>query len=296
MSRTQDGPFIFRSYKPDTFARHNPPLNYGVEIQREIWKVCRATTAAPFYFEPQLIEEDEYCDGGAGVNNPTIKSLNELNSLHDRRTKLVASFGTGKPEPTTMFRGRKSNRLHIGQAITGINRLLKTARAALTDCENTHAHVRDRQMDLQNGPTAFGYFRLNVERGLGKVELNEWKTKRDDGLGEKCTTLAYITRCTETELNKPEMQNRLTVLATILVKRRRQRAIDDPDMWERFACCSTYRCNEAGCTTQTGDHTSFPLRREMRAHLQSVHSCSPETIEARLAACRQTPQIPAGPF
>jgi hypothetical protein len=258
--------------------------------------VCRATTAATFYFEPQIIDEEEYCDGGAGVNNPTLRAHNELISLHTQSTRVIASFGTGKPKRGTIFRERKWHRLHLGQAIAGMNRALKTAKASLTECEETHAEVQARQNILLNGPAPFDYFRFNVENGLGKVKLNEWKLRRDDGAGGKCTTLEYIKRCTEKELAKRQVDEELRSLARLLVDRRRQRAKDDPDMWERFACCSFYRCTDDTCQTEAGDRLSFPLKRTMREHLQTVHNCAPDAMEAKLDDCRQMPEVPAGPF
>jgi predicted acylesterase/phospholipase RssA len=274
---------------------NNPPENYGVEINHEIWKVCRATTAAQFYFESQKIGDEEFCDGGVGVNNPTKKALEEMRSLHKANLEVVASFGTGKWEPPSMFRAGNASRLHLGPAITHVNRLLKNAKGALTECEKTHEFVQSLANDLRDTVKEFKYFRFNVDEDLGKVKMNEWEDRRDDGDKGKCSTLEYIRKCTEKELSKPQVQERLRELATLLVAQRRKRIKDDPDMWARFASCVRYKCAADDCRI-AGEIRYFPIRREMREHLRSVHNTQSELMEAELDRCQKWPDFPTGPF
>jgi hypothetical protein len=298
ISLLTDGPFLFRSYKPCQFNEDYPPLNYGENIKHEIWKVCRATTAAPFYFEPQIIGDDEFCDGGAGVNNPTMKAYQEMTSLHENQLKILASFGTGKPVRPTTFRDRDSHRLHIGKTIRQWKGWVQTLKGALTECEETHREVVGNQIRARHSPGKFNYFRLNVEEDLGKVKLDEWKDKRDDGEGSKTTTLEYIRKCTEVELSKVEVQKQLAALAKLLVELRRCRVQQDQDRWERFANCTLYKCSREECIS--GDKALFTLRREMKEHLHTVHPVRHERIgshiEADLDSCRRMPDFPAGPF
>jgi hypothetical protein len=297
IERHTDGPFLFRSYRPQVnqIDGKYQPMNYDVDINHEIWKVCRATTAAPPYFDSQEIGVDEFCDGGAGANNPTMKAWDEMNSLHKNQLKVLASFGTGKPESGTIFK-KKSHKLWIGTAVADLNSRLKTLKAALTECEKTHDAVGRLQDFVSNNPvTEFHYFRLNVEDDLGKVKLNEWKTTRDNGVGGRCTTLDYIRMCTERELKKPTVKKDLHDLAKLLVKLRRSRIQQDRDRWDRFVCCELFKCPEDQCRVE-GEILSFHLRREMREHLQDTHHVTPERMQFELERHRHAPEFPAGPF
>lgn len=296
-SRASDGPYLFRSYRPNpgTFNVQRPPQHFDVEINYAIWQVCRATTAAKTYFDPLIIDGDKYCDGGAGVNNPTLKLYKEMNSLHENEVKIIASFGTGKPEPLSLLSGSGAHRANPIAAFSDLMQSVRTLRAALTECEETHSEVEDIENLVRNGPGAFKYFRFNVEKDLGKIKMNEWKDRRDDGKGGIGTTIDYIRTCTVKELKEPLVQQSLEKLAKLLVARRRKRASDDRDRWERFACCSRYNCPRDECRAD-GEILSFPVRREMRAHLERVHAVAPDLIQAELERCREPPRFPAGPF
>jgi hypothetical protein len=221
-----------------------------------------------------------------------------MRRLHKRCVKTVVSLGTGKPAPSSIFarRARRFERLNIGSAIQHTNKLLHRAKAALTDCENTHKEVESRWQEARGTDTQFGYYRLNIEEGLGKVKLNEMKQSRDNGTGGKCTTLQYIRHCTNVELGKQNVQNELTELAKILVRQRRARAQDDFDRWERFACCTFYKCCEEECRgTPALEHT-FALKGQMKDHLLSVHGCTPTEVEVRVVGCRREPEFHTGPY
>jgi hypothetical protein len=297
-SRPADGPYLFRSYVPQPFDECNPPRNYGAHIDIEIWKVCRATTAAPQYFDSQKIGEDEFCDGGAGVNNPTWEALEELFSLHQTNVEIAASFGTGQWVPPTLFRegdGKGLSRLRIGPALAHVNRLLKNAKGALTECQKTHESIQIMARHLQGSSKAFKYYRFNVEEGLGKVKMDEWKNRRDDGKGGTCNTLRYIRNCTDKELAKTEVQDNLKALAALLVAQRRKRIKDDLEMWQRFATCVQYKCAADDCRVD-GKIRYFNIRRELRQHLLVVHNIPLESMEPELDQCRQWPDFPTGPF
>lgn len=178
-----------------------------------------------------------------------------------------------------------------------INRLPKTAKPALPDCEWTHRNVQEMATNLADGPKSFQYFRFNVEGDLGNVPFDEFKWDRDDVVG-KFSTLGYIKRCTDIELAKPQVQEQLRALATQLVKQRRQRIRDDLDRWERFACGTVYICSDDEC--RIDGKAIFNLRREMRAHLQIIHELPEgeqgQELETKLDECRKLPEYPSGPF
>jgi hypothetical protein len=227
--------------------------------------------------------------------------MDEVSRLHKNQLRLVASFGTGKPIKKSMYRSR-GNQLHLGPAIGRAHGLFKTATAALTDCEKTHEEILSR-LAPEGSDAHFEYFRFSVENGLGNMQPNEWKLQRDDGDGGKCTTLEYIMKYTERELQEHGVQEKLRALANQLVKQRRDRARYYPSHWERFACCTSYRCFDERCLNEIeGNGPSFSTRDEMRQHLATVHhpqsqqQWTAELLQKRLDECRNMPEFPAGPY
>lgn len=88
----------------------------------KVWEVCRASTAAPLFWDPHLMALDDsgvkhpMADGGVTANNPVVLAISESVS-HAKGTGkavplenvVVASFGTGSPPegqtqiPKTIF-------------------------------------------------------------------------------------------------------------------------------------------------------------------------------------------------
>jgi len=268
------------------------PRNLEDSRNHEIWEVCRATTAAPTYFKPMMIDGNYYSDGGTEANNPTVEAMREIRLLHPGSLKLIASFGTGKANTASIFIQNESKHPHVVKVIDRSMRLGKRAKAALVESEKTHGAV-DEFFKHYNGAE---YRRFNVEKRLGKMKLNEWKTKRDAGAGDgtKCSTLRYIEICTEAELQKESVQKALRALADQLVKQRRQRT-RDIGRWDRFATCSLYKCHNDRCRLD-GKLFSCAIERDMRDHIRMVHPESSTPLEERLQRCRTEPDFPAGPF
>jgi Patatin-like phospholipase len=76
---------LFRSYGHD---RDETPM----------WQVARATTAAPVFFPPALVDSEWFVDGGVNANNPASEAISE-GKLHWKTTKcFIVSVGTGKPK------------------------------------------------------------------------------------------------------------------------------------------------------------------------------------------------------
>ena len=66
----------------------------------ELWKVCRATSAAPYYFPPAEIEfldgSKALCaDGGMWANNPEDRAIAEASALFPGESISLVSMGTG---------------------------------------------------------------------------------------------------------------------------------------------------------------------------------------------------------
>jgi hypothetical protein len=76
-----------------------------------IWMIARATSAAPGFFKPMVINGSTFIDGGLGANNPTNTVLTELTNNDEVKLKnaTVVSIGTGQ------YHGAEKdiNRMHI---------------------------------------------------------------------------------------------------------------------------------------------------------------------------------------
>jgi len=67
---------LFRTYYHPYDNQYE--LNSGEPKKISIWKVARATSAAPLYFREPKIEDDILMDGGLVENNPSIAAMTEL--------------------------------------------------------------------------------------------------------------------------------------------------------------------------------------------------------------------------
>ncbi|CAG8610443.1 12249_t:CDS:2, partial [Acaulospora colombiana] len=87
-------PVLLRSYKP---KKGDPGITC------KIWEATRATSAAPKFFDPMPLTDDDnnralYVDGGVGCNNPCNQVLSEALDLFDnQQIGCLVSLGTGLP-------------------------------------------------------------------------------------------------------------------------------------------------------------------------------------------------------
>ncbi len=272
-------PYLFRSYKnlhksensKERSLDRNPALAHDIPI----WKVARATSAAPTYFKPMKIDGLEYLDGGFGANNPCVEIYDEvrrMNNNSDKCAKVVLSIGTGQNNKMNRFGG------------SGIQRYLNYmnfARKWAAESEKTHA---DMLKKLEYSQHKFHYVRLSVRSGLDVMKLDEWRARGrlrtatgrcicklrlvkrsskaheseksvaseevaertddpDDGIGlevpkwfePRNNTLESIKLHTQTYLADADVKNQIAQMAKILVEGRRLRARTDPGRWEK-AC------------------------------------------------------------
>ena len=125
-----------------------------------MWEACRATSAAPTFFDPVQIGpyKQSFIDGGLGYNNPIFKVYDEAQNIWPDRTVVATSIGTGEV-PGIAFGG---NLKKIAESITKI----------VTGCDV----VAD---DFYNASKAMvaeeRYFRFSVIHGLGSIGLEEHK-------------------------------------------------------------------------------------------------------------------------
>lgn len=131
-----------------------------------IWQVARATSAAPTYFKPPVIDGLEYVDGGFGANNPCREIYEEVRRMNNNSqscASIILSIGTGKNNEARRFKG------------TGFQRYLNYlnfARKWASDSEQTHLAMLNARSEGH-----FDYFRLNVEEGLDLMKLDEWRAR-----------------------------------------------------------------------------------------------------------------------
>ncbi len=153
------GPTLFRTYE---VAR-----NKGYNC--EIWQAARATSAAPTIFERIKIGPTgsaiDYVDPGLGYNNPIKQVLAEARRVFgdDARAACLLSIGTGQAAPARFEKPGVLQRVLPTELIGVLKRIA-------TDSEKTAAEMRQNYRKLPGI-----YHRLNVERGLGALCLDEWK-------------------------------------------------------------------------------------------------------------------------
>lgn len=174
---------------------HHPSLlnrdpNFGVEdLDLLIWEVARATSAAPFYFKMYEKKDRQgrlrrYKDGGTLLNNPAEKALNEVRDRYglgiDGRRKdpaLLLSIGTGIRYDTP-FAAMKSGEYARSKTAdvpfyASIKERLAIAKHILmryTEGEMVHRMIRNNI-----GVEHSWYKRLNVDKGLGDMDLADWR-------------------------------------------------------------------------------------------------------------------------
>ena len=167
-----DTPYLFRTYanqrKSDDPEAKKFDRNPGPAHDIPIWQVARATSAAPTYFEPVVIDGLEYLDGGFGGNNPCAEIYAEVKKMNNNAEKCVSfilSIGTGMNKNVGRFHGHGMWRYW---------NYLNFARKWATDSEKTHGQmIKYRDISAFD----FHYCRLNVEEGLGSMKLDQWRAR-----------------------------------------------------------------------------------------------------------------------
>src|SRR5882724_7094974 len=77
-------PCLFRTYKAPEFRSPNCT----------IWEAARATSATLTIFEPIVINEEPFVDGGMGRNNPTHQVFQEIELMFpDQHIACIISIG-----------------------------------------------------------------------------------------------------------------------------------------------------------------------------------------------------------
>ncbi|TVY45746.1 Kinesin light chain [Lachnellula occidentalis] len=170
-----DKPRLFRTWKAD----RNPGLD------AYIWEAGRATSAAPPFFKRIKIGppglEEEFVDGAIGCNNPVLSLVEETRREFDpnRQVGCIVSIGTGKCAESLWIQKAKYAQRILPASIDLIEAFVKLA----TSSERAASIMESR---YQNCPGI--YHRLNVDRGLETVSLEEWERLPE----VKTHTMSYL--------------------------------------------------------------------------------------------------------
>lgn len=242
-----------------------------------IWKVARATSAAPGYFSEQDIERSTYKDGGLGANNPAFLIFQDIKQMQgDKFPEFIVSFGTGTKVAVAGYttlkeRAKKSNGRNTLKSLRSMYHTFRDLPAIATDAETDHKKLKDT-IDLAKGerqrrdPTTKLplYFRFNVD-GLGAaVELDEWVSSNDSSKPGN-ETLRDLKKITEAYLSEPEVLDKLQDCAIELVHISRKRA--EIERWEKYATQAVYNCSSGDICRPVG----LASREELRRHAFEQH-------------------------
>ncbi|KAI7431793.1 hypothetical protein KC336_g4519 [Hortaea werneckii] len=188
--------YLLRSYPhyytddaPNWITRYNE----GADAL-PIWKVTRATTAAPFYFE--MVRADvagiskAFKDGGIRENNPSGAALSEFHALYEGKAPspaLLLSIGTGRPDQSqdgfagvvggsspssstgTTLAGSLLARLPFITKFLEKRAVVQNLLIKYTEGEKQHHQMREHARGEHTW-----YKRLNVSRGLENMPLDDW--------------------------------------------------------------------------------------------------------------------------
>ena len=245
----------------DVKEKHIKSLNAS---DQPLWKIGRATSAAPTYFEAMEIGDETFKDGGLKqANNPVRLAYNEVKQMHWRHEpRLIISIGTGiKPAREEIDED------HLFENIREVWRDNKVFKRAILNSETQHEDFHN-YLGVVNKDLAdedkVKYFRFNVPAGvppefnITDIKLGEWKGK------EGVETIHKMTDAVREYVGTQE--ERLENCAKELVRIRRQR--QRTERWERFALHLVYCCPE------TGGHCGgrlFDSRLKLRQHAVRTH-------------------------
>lgn len=181
--------------------------------------------------------------------------------MHNNNEQAVAmtlSIGTGKPMNVNAFSGRRTG---LYNKLKG---LIKYTAATATDSESTHMH-------MLNTMTTIGrpYFRLNVEDGLGDIDLGEWKVEKSRREKRKTNaTLEKIREKTEAYMEQEVVKKVMMEVASVLVHNRQVRS-RDRKRWDLVATGHRYHCVVEKCKEVHRYHRS---EIELKEHLWKAHA------------------------
>ena len=199
-----------------TYDNHLGAQNPGAAANYQIWQVAQATVAAPRYFPPVKINEEEFLDSAFRANNPSQLASKELSTIHDEKDICLVSFGSGRHRSASKLRSTQ-----LGRYIS----LVRTAIELVTDAEYVHRHM----LDLARQSDNFSYFRFDVP-GLEHIAMDQLVLKRSGKRfqpGEE-RTIAFIRARTQDYLQEAKTRESIRSCAQAVVDSHRREEFSSP--------------------------------------------------------------------
>jgi hypothetical protein len=138
------------------------------EYNCTIWEAARATSAAPTFFKRIKIGPPGsavgYVDAGLGCNNPIKQVLDEATLVFGDHAPVscVLSIGTGQAGPAEFGQPCCFQRVIPVDLIRALEKIATDSGKTAEEMERKHSNSQI-------------YHRLNVDRGMDSVYLDEWK-------------------------------------------------------------------------------------------------------------------------
>ncbi|KAF4539652.1 Calcium-independent phospholipase a2-gamma [Lasiodiplodia theobromae] len=271
---------LFRSYE---LPRERGKDNTDGPGDVPLWAAARATSAAPFYFEPLKLYGAEYIDGGIVANNPALLAYEEMRRAHAMKPLQIVSIGTGESRPAADYKK---------PAQLGKWNIFKVLADVATQSEDTHSKLEFR---LKGVAPKVHYLRLNVENPeLAKVQLDSWEPRSAKNGRGGHKTKDNITNLTKEYLKSPKVNSDLLDCAKRLVAVRRKRA-ESPE-WELYACRIAYFCKHPDCINSKHP-THHETRHLLREHVKKIHGFivddgSSDPVQCSVGPCCHTARRP----
>ncbi|KAL8942731.1 MAG: hypothetical protein Q9216_001479 [Gyalolechia sp. 2 TL-2023] len=290
-----EAPHLFRTYytpPPDADQSRTTltARNHGQPPKLPIWKIGRATSAAPKYFSPIKISRGaghnapnyvRFKDGGFGCNNPSEEAYHDIVYKHGGLSKAMGpfiSFSTGIT-PLALFARTSGN---VPNARANVHAAIKHP------SRTQHTHDAMTRQSRRDGKVIFPYHRFDGGELLGQVKLDEWKSYKFTRITGKSAeagqeTIDDMNVAIAVYLRDEEVQMNLNECAKLLVARRRLR-MRDASRWDRYASASYYECSYPGC-----QKNRINTAQHFKEHVKKNHyfALADQPLEAAMAQSRQ---------
>ena len=281
-SRIKEKVYLFRTYDHEAEDDQLHIQNPGLAHKHEIWKVARATSAAPNYFKEIIIDGYSYTDGAAGHNNPAVLAHCEVYNKETQAANcaypihLLVSIGTGQ----------KSDRIdrvkHTIPHLPRVRRALDLLRRV--EVELTNADQADQTVRTVMRQHKRDYYRWTGGEHIGALKLDKWKP---EGRRGRLSTKDYIEQKVDEFVQSPDVKNKMRECAAALVNHRRARLAYNRSRWKRNTYCCKFRC----VCSEDFDSPS-PLRK----HLHDKHHSTDFTNLYKFIDEDSHPECPRGPY
>lgn len=172
-----DSPRVFRTYSSCS-SSINPTI---------VEAIC-ATISTPFHFSSVKIgpplREQSFIGGAIGTSNPTRELLKEAGSIFGKQMRVaqIISIGSGLPRPLSLETSTKAAAF---------------VKELAANCETVAQELHTRLYNVQ------AYLRLNVDRGMENVVMEDWSSLGDI----ESHTEAYIAVASVSEFVDSSLRN-----------------------------------------------------------------------------------------